>query len=271
MGTWGYGLFADDGACDVRGMYWELILDQPGIGDRDATRQMLEQLGTGIDDRGADPVIWLALAASQSRLGRLDPAVARRALQVIDNGEDIARWHDEGPRAVARRRATLARVRSQLTGAQPPRRRIRLPRRTSLQPGDVLACRADPDTWLLLRIARIYRNEPVCVLLDFAGPQIPSPAQIALLPDFLWADRWSPQGRVAPFTMHVHKKIDYAQAGFAQIGNTGTKPGDDTLDPERTDDWLTGITESPIVFQLLQRRPPPARHSSPRRAADLRG
>lgn len=51
-----------------------------------------------------DAVIWLALAVSQSQLGRLDPAVAARALQVLDNDEDIDIWEYEGSATVRRRR-----------------------------------------------------------------------------------------------------------------------------------------------------------------------
>ena len=190
---------------------------------------------------------------SQSQLGRLDPAVAARALQVLDNDEGIDIWRYEGPAAVRRRCCGIAWVRGRRTGPQPRRRDIPTPRRTSLEPGDVLAYLVTGGESVLLRVARIYRNEPVCVLLDFADPQVPAPEEIALYPDFLWVDRWSIESRIEPFTMQVYQRIDYPQAGFTLIGNIGTKPGDENLDADRLDDWKTGLMGSAVLLRLLRR------------------
>jgi hypothetical protein len=123
MGTWGYAVFADDTALDVRAIYRELILTEPDIEDTEATRRVL---GDYPDQEDPGTVAWLALALSQYELGRLDPAVAERAIQIIDSGADVAIWEaDERGRTFARRRrAVLARLRTKLTGPQPPRRRV---------------------------------------------------------------------------------------------------------------------------------------------------
>ena len=244
---------------DVRGDYRKLIQDHPELGDAEATRRMLARFGFDLSDaednaaKDDATVIWLALAVSQSQLGRLDPAVAARALQVLDNDEGIDIWRYEGPAAVRRRRRGIAWVRGRLTGPQPRRRDIPMPRRTSLEPGDVLAYLVTGGESVLLRVARIYRNEPVCVLLDFADPQVPALEEIALYPDFLWVDRWSIEGRIEPFTMQVYQRIDYPQAGFTLIGNIGTKPGDENLDADRLDDWKTGLMGSAVLLRLLRR------------------
>jgi hypothetical protein len=254
VGTWGYGLFCDDTALDVRGDYRDLIRDHPDLDDAEATRRMLARFGLDLIDTEDDAaIIWLALAVSQSQLGRLDPAVAARALQVLDNDEGMDIWRHEGPAAVRRRRRGIAWVRGRLTGPQPRRRDIPMPRRTSLEPGDVLAYRVTSGESVLLRVARIYRNEPVCVLLDFADPQVPALEEIALYPDFLWVDQWSIEGRIEPFTMQVYQRIDYAQAGFTLIGNIGTKPGDENVDADRQDNWNTALMGSAVLSKLLRR------------------
>jgi hypothetical protein len=41
VGTWGYALFSDDTACDVRDSYRELIQERSDIEDSEASRQIL--------------------------------------------------------------------------------------------------------------------------------------------------------------------------------------------------------------------------------------
>ena len=262
MGTWGYGLFSNDTASDVRDDYRELILERPDLKDRDATEQILERFGERFSEPPADPVVWLALAASESLLGRLDPALARRAVKLIDDEEDIREWREQGAKAVARRRAVLARLRARLMGPQRPRRNVPSPRRTNLAGGDVLAYR-DPDArrYLLLRVARISRGQPVCILLDYAGFEIPPIDEIIHLRDYLWIDRFSPKGRTINFTMQVAKGIDYPDAGYTVIGNIGTRPGDQESDASRTTYWQTALDGSVVVSRLIDNWPQSGRRN----------
>jgi hypothetical protein len=171
VGAWGPAFFSDDIAMDVRDKYRGFLEDE--LDDQEATRRTLDRFSASFDDPDEGPVAWLALAVTQSKLGRLDPTVADRALQIIATDEGMARWQEQGPAMVGRRRAALDRARIQLTGPQPPRRKLRLPK-TPLRPGDVLARPVSDDRYLLLRVARIKRGVPVMVMLDFAGQQIPA-------------------------------------------------------------------------------------------------
>lgn len=68
MGAWGPAIFSDDTACDIRSDYRELLED--GVDDAEATRRVIaEYQHLGGDE---SHVLWLALAAAQSALGRLD-------------------------------------------------------------------------------------------------------------------------------------------------------------------------------------------------------
>lgn len=76
MGAWGPAIFSDDTACDIRSDYRELLED--GVDDAEATRRVISEYQHLGDDEAH--VLWLALAAAQSALGRLDDSVKSEAL-----------------------------------------------------------------------------------------------------------------------------------------------------------------------------------------------
>jgi hypothetical protein len=248
VGAWGPALFSDDVACDVRDDYRALIED--GTDDNVATGQILNSYGDALNDPDDGPVVWLALAFAQSKIGRLDPGVAARALQVIDNGEGMNRWHEQGATAVARREAALGKVRAQLEGPQPRRRRLRPPWRhvTSLGPGDVLTYKSQAGPYLLFRVARIedtrYGVAPVLVLLDFARLRLPGMARIARLsdrpePTRNYANLHEPWG-ITRFHVGVGKKSDpdYQQSGFSLIGTIASREGDQDVSAGVYTQWV---------------------------------
>lgn len=122
MGTWGGGLFDDDTARDVRDRYVGMLAE--GHAGPAATDQMLVQWKTTIDDDDEGPVFWLALAATQHKLGRLEPRVKEKALQVLNEERGLTRWREAGPRAMKRRQASLAKVWEQILSPQPPEKRV---------------------------------------------------------------------------------------------------------------------------------------------------
>jgi hypothetical protein len=68
MGAWGPGIFSDDTAADIRGDYRELLEDQ--VPDSEAMRRVIEAYRHL--DADEEHILWLALAAAQFQLGRLD-------------------------------------------------------------------------------------------------------------------------------------------------------------------------------------------------------
>jgi hypothetical protein len=247
VGASGPALFSDDIACDVRDEYRALIED--GADDVSATRQILDSYADALGDPDDGPVIWLALAVTQSKIGRLDPAVAARALQVIDEGEGMSRWREQGPKMTTRRGAALAKVRDQLTGPQPERRRLRPPWRhvTILQPGNVLAYRTAAGPYLLLRVARIedtrYGVAPILILLDFARPKVPSIARIGRIrdrrePPSSYASLQQPWG-ITRYHVCVYRRSDpdYQQAGFSVMGTVSARAGDQDVKLGMSTQW----------------------------------
>ncbi|MFF3444596.1 hypothetical protein [Streptosporangium sp. NPDC002721] len=255
MGAWGPALFSDDLACDVRDDYRELIED--GITDEDAQRRILESYTEVLADPDEGPVVWLALAVTQSKIGRLDVTVRDRALSIIEQGEDLSRWADEGAKALAGRQAALLKVQAQLTGPQPERRRLRRPWRhvTDLTPGAVLAYRVPSGDVVLLRVARIDDDRvgcaPILSLMGYLGDRLPSQQELDGIPDAV--DGSCPLGvsidavmKMTVFRVAVHRKKDpdYRDLGFeCPAGLVRARPGDDVLNPEAYTHWQ-GLAET---------------------------
>jgi len=242
MGAWGPALFSDDLACDVRDAYRELIED--GVEDDDAVARVVAQYGETLEDPDEGPVFWMALAYTMSTVGRLTEAVGARALMAIERDLGLDRWRDD-PRLLRRRQAALAKVRTQLTGPQPPRRKLRPPVRhvTDLEPGDVLGYRARAAV-ALYRVARISESRvsvsPILVRMDFSGHALPEPDRLDRIPDVDLRRRRAlhePGYRTSCLAMTI-RKVTWADAGFLKLGRIAkSRRGDAEVTPASYADW----------------------------------
>jgi len=230
LGAWGTGLFSDDVACDVRDHYRELLED--GAEDSAATQQTVEKFRTYLDE--PEGIALLALAVTQSTLGRLDSDIRDRALAVIDRGADLEVWERENPKQLAKRRGTLEKARAQLLGPQPPRRRLRAPKRISsgLAGGDVLAL-ALPRRIVLLRVVRVRAHRlgetPILEELEFDGTEVPSPEVLERLgakvtDPIALMHVLSQDTRIFAFVM---QRVDWQAAGFQKVATISTRDGDE--------------------------------------------
>ena len=178
MGTWGTGLFSSDMARDIRDFYRERIED--GIEDAEATRLTLEKFRSYLDDPEEGPVVLVALAVTQSKIGRLDPVVRGRALAAIDSGADLATWEQENPKLLPKRREVLNKARRQIAGTNQLASDLRPPPRPScgLIAGDILALSL-ANRVALLRVVRIKSHRrgetPYLERLDFNGSECRQP------------------------------------------------------------------------------------------------
>ncbi|SIN44786.1 hypothetical protein SAMN04489832_7330 [Micromonospora cremea] len=264
MGAWGPGLLSDDTACDVRDEYREMLED--GLDDDEATQRMLDSYADALDDPDEATSVWLAMAVTQSKLGRLDPRVRERALAAIESGTDLARWSDN-PRLAAKRRDVLDKARAQLIGPQPQRKKVRRPRRhvTDLQPGDVLSYRAANGHLVLLRVARIdddrHSVAPVLVALDFTGIRMPPQPELDTLadkpetPDRLGGVR-PPWASTSWRVVASFKRIDHDTAGFHRVARTTARPGDPDFRTSTYTSWQSlprelerNITDAPATSE----------------------
>jgi hypothetical protein len=233
MGTWGSGLFSSDTARDIRDLYREQIED--GVEDTEATRRTVEKFRSYLDDPEEGSVLLIALAVTQSKIGRLDPVIRDLALAALARGADLATWEQENPKLLPKRREALDKARAQLTGDQPARKRLRPPPRPScgLTAGDILALSL-PKGVVLLRVVHVKSHRrgetPYLERLDFDGSEVPSAEELGQLEatgegpvDSIHASSGS--NRFAAFA--AFDKIGWREAGFVKAATTAPRAGDD--------------------------------------------
>lgn len=259
MGTSGAGIFADDVAADVRASYRELLED--GLGAADASHQVIECVIAKLDQDEA-ATGWLALAATQCALGRLQPDVKRRALEIIENGEGLAEWTELRESALRKRQMVLDGLRGQLVGPQKSVRPIRRSRRfeTSLQPGDTLLYRSKPGWLAILHVDGLsdtrYGLEPCISWLTWDGTAVPSDGTLEAVVD-------AHRAQVANGSQRPLWKIgrarssdlDYADAGFSMTRGTGS------AEQRPSSSWSVGTSWSMLrddIERQLRDRPPDA-------------
>ena len=122
MGVWGTAVFSDAAASDIREEYIDHLGN--GLSGPEATARIFSAYKSSLDDPDECGVVWLALAAIQSKHGRLEPHVFQQALSVIDSRSDLSRW-PAGTSDHAKQKAVLEKLREQLNGPQPAARPVR--------------------------------------------------------------------------------------------------------------------------------------------------
>lgn len=249
-------LFDDDLAWDVREHYRGLLEDK--VPDDEATRRVVDDFG----DVGDEPVGWLALAEIQHRLGRLDEAVKRRALEVIDTRRGLEDWLGAGPGEDSGAEGALAALRERLVGPQPQPKRVRRPRQTTtdLEAGDVLSCRSSNGRVALFRVLRIVRDRsgatPLLGWLDWSGEAVPGQEDLAGL-SVRMQDGWDVSGddpgrQPQPWTCAIavlgRNDPDWKGVGFTRELRGGPAQGDESAEVWGGMDWQT------LAFEVERRQ-----------------
>jgi len=180
MGAWGLEILEDDVALDVRDQL-ESYLDE-GLSARRATGKVLRDFRMFLDDQDDEPIVWLALALTQSERGVLTTLVKKRALEVIDSGRDLLRWEAE-PNQVALRKVVLQNLRDHLTSSKPLPKPFRS---TNPWPtGTVVSYRLLNGSFCLFCVVGECNHQtgtdPVVEVLDWQGHTPPSMAELAHL------------------------------------------------------------------------------------------
>lgn len=236
MGAWGPAIFSDDTACDVRSDYRELLED--GVADAEATSRVIADY-QHLDEDEAH-VLWLALAAAQAALGRLDEAVKTEALRVIEDGVGLDLWAEAGATELARRKAALEKLRNTLTGPQKAPTKVRKPwaHVTDLSPGDVLAYDLPDGSRALFRVARLDEQRvgtaPILRRLGWTKASLPSSRKLAKLKP-LPETRPMDERPSVSFRVARHRRMDedWKDVGFALVGRIAPA-SEDATHPART-------------------------------------
>lgn len=113
MSTWGYDIFDNDEANDIRALFEDEMQTRASVVH--ATAEILRESKDALNDPASGPIIWLALAALQLDRDALQPDVRNHALAVIDGGADLKRWEAEAkPEDIAGRKRVLDGLRERL-------------------------------------------------------------------------------------------------------------------------------------------------------------
>jgi hypothetical protein len=146
---------------------------------------MIEYVSS-LEDNEEASIFWIALAAIQWKLGRLEDRTKQEALRIIESGRDLERW--ENPRDRNKRSAILEKLRKELLSENQPEPR-RVPRAIKAANdwslGEVIGFRLLSGRWILLRVISHHTDKggrsAVCALLDWVGEEIPPPSTISNL------------------------------------------------------------------------------------------
>jgi len=177
MGVWGTDIFQDDTASDIRQDYKDHLGN--GLSGPEATTRILAEYKSSLDDPHEAPVVWIALVAVQWKHGRLEAETLARALHVIDSGRDLARW-DSNAKDLAKRRAVLEKLRTQITSPQPEAKKVRKPVVATCEwlVGSLVAYRMNSGNLAVLRVIGYHKDKggtaPVCEVLDWTGTETPT-------------------------------------------------------------------------------------------------
>jgi hypothetical protein len=116
-------LYANDLAVEVKNYYIEQI--QLGYDNDEATRLTLEQYSECFNSEDEDMTdYWLVLADTQWKLGRLDESIKKKAIDIIQNDEDLIHYAYEGE-LYDEREKVLRDLLERLNSSQPEPKKIK--------------------------------------------------------------------------------------------------------------------------------------------------
>jgi hypothetical protein len=121
MGTWGYKLYDDDIAADIKESF-DVYLERDDYDCEKVTQRILAEYKEELDDDDDAPVIWFALADLQWKNGMLLDYVKEKAISYIDSGADLRKW-EELPKQCEKRKQILGDLKTKLLSEQPPRKK----------------------------------------------------------------------------------------------------------------------------------------------------
>ena len=158
MGAWGTAILSDDTATDIRDAFTDLVAE--GLTPVQATDRLIVESADILANESDSAVFWLALAATQWKLGRLIDSVSESAIQIIDSGADLLRWQDNSIAQINQRKKHLAKLREQLLSPLPKSKKVKsFPKSsTDFKQGDVFVFQLDESTAVRFCVLNIWSD-----------------------------------------------------------------------------------------------------------------
>lgn len=193
MGSWGVGLFSDDLACDVRDDYLAALAD--GLSADAARDRVLDRYSDALADTDEGPLVWLALAATAWKAGRLDDSTRDHALKIIAGRDGLERWVEAG--LGPRREAELQKLAETLRSAQkaPVITKKKRGFASTWAVGELVGYRQETGQWLALHVVGHTDGEvgafPIVNVLDWTSETAPpTEAELAAAQPILFPPEW---------------------------------------------------------------------------------
>ena len=114
MGAWGYEIFEDDYACDMKDEFEELC--ESGLSPLEATLQLLSEYDYLLDEKENDeyPIFYLVIASLQLEHGCLQGDVRNEAIFIIENEIGLDVWKEAGLNEYEERKKVLTCLKEKL-------------------------------------------------------------------------------------------------------------------------------------------------------------
>jgi hypothetical protein len=144
MGAWGGGLYDGDFALDLKGTI-SAVLRAP-LSDDEVLAELWASLGKGAGEMDALDY-WVVLADQLERHGIPRPEIFKRAIAIVETGEDVAMLKEleADAKTIARRRKDTAKLVARLRDPRPAKKRrpVKSPQPLLFQPGEALTWPTD--------------------------------------------------------------------------------------------------------------------------------
>ncbi|HDR7416612.1 TPA: hypothetical protein QCX17_001024 [Bacillus cereus] len=176
----GVGIFEDNLSEDIKFDFQDLISE--GYSSEEATEMMVNTYISSLR-KHEENIFWLALAAIQWELGRLNPQVKEKAICIIESKSDLKRWWRE-PELKKKRELVLEKLKKNLVSPFPKPKKVkrRVILKTELEIGDVITYRLLSGQYIILKVVGVneYAGNayPVLMLCDWIGRNIPDKDEI---------------------------------------------------------------------------------------------
>ena len=187
MGTWGYKLYDDDFACDIRNAFKDVY--SFGFRGEDLIKVLEEEQLEGAEPGPTAEYVtfWLVMADCMVRKGWGDEKLCDKVREIVSNRWDRDVWSEVSDKEYCKRERELKKLLDRIaesTYVPPPPSSI-YRETTSLVPSDILAYQHTSGLFSILRVVGHYSKfgslSPVFEFLDYHAREIPAPEQISEL------------------------------------------------------------------------------------------
>lgn len=181
---------------------------------------LIEDYNEVLDDSDDSPVFWLALAATQWKLGRLRVDIKRKAIEIIDNDDDLNRYlWTNNIKLKDKRRIVLEKLKEQLNTPQCPVKKVPkvFKQYTNFNIGDIVCYSYNSGEKVVFKTVWIYEHYkgdryPIFEAYQWVGTEVLPLNEVIKYPIAKWV-------HTSLFSVYMKNKRDYPENRLEVIGH----------------------------------------------------